>query len=107
MIEHYPGFEARIRQALRAIVGEKVERRVLIGLAKDGSGVGGMLHLFVWQEGCTNDFLDFPSRSLCVASLEMNKYKGVSELSRFCYLKIVVSHCYQLRLMHSIAEKSV
>jgi hexokinase len=30
-----------MRRALRAIVGEKMERLVNVGMAKDGSGVGG------------------------------------------------------------------
>lgn len=31
-----------MRESLRSIVGDDVEKRVDIGLAKDGSGVGGM-----------------------------------------------------------------
>ena len=42
LIQFYPGFEERIRDSLRAIVGPEVEKRVEIGLAKDGSGVGGV-----------------------------------------------------------------
>jgi hexokinase len=30
-----------MRRALRAIVGEKMEKMVNVGMAKDGSGVGG------------------------------------------------------------------
>lgn len=30
-----------MRDSLRLLVGEEVERRVDIGMAKDGSGVGG------------------------------------------------------------------
>ena len=41
LVEHYPGFQSRTREALRLIVGEDVEERVEIGMAKDGSGVGG------------------------------------------------------------------
>ena len=45
LVEFYPGFESYIREALRDIeeLGEKVERRVRIGIAKDGSGVGAAL----------------------------------------------------------------
>lgn len=43
MIEFYPGFETRLRAALRAVVGAEAERKVEIGLAKDGSGVGAAL----------------------------------------------------------------
>ena len=41
LIEHYPNFERMLRESLRALIGEEVERRIEIGLAKDGSGVGG------------------------------------------------------------------
>lgn len=41
LVEHYPGFEMALRESLRYLVGEEVEGRVDIGLAKDGSGVGG------------------------------------------------------------------
>lgn len=40
LVEFYPRFEERVRVALRASLG-KDEPRVKIGLAKDGSGVGG------------------------------------------------------------------
>ena len=44
LVEYYPGFEGYIREALREVdgIGEK-ERRVRIGIAKDGSGVGAAL----------------------------------------------------------------
>ena len=41
LIQHYPNFNARVRDSLRELVGEEVEKKVDIGLAKDGSGVGG------------------------------------------------------------------
>ena len=41
LVEHYPGFQDKIRASLRFLVGEDVEKRVDVGLAKDGSGVGG------------------------------------------------------------------
>ncbi|GJE84777.1 hexokinase [Phanerochaete sordida] len=43
LIEHYPNFNAHLRESLRALVGEEVESRVDIGMAKDGSGVGAAL----------------------------------------------------------------
>ncbi|KAG9185347.1 hexokinase [Alternaria panax] len=45
LVEFYPNFEEYIREALRAIpeVGAKGEKRVRIGIAKDGSGVGAAL----------------------------------------------------------------
>lgn len=41
MAEHYPHFEERVRIALKAVLGAEVESRIKIGMAKDGSGVGG------------------------------------------------------------------
>lgn len=46
LVEFYPGFEVRLRQALRDMVGEECEKQVQIGLAKDGSGIGGE-----WEAG--------------------------------------------------------
>lgn len=45
LVEFYPSFEDHIRQALREVeeIGEAGERRVRIGIAKDGSGVGAAL----------------------------------------------------------------
>ncbi|KAJ3506221.1 hypothetical protein NLJ89_g6991 [Agrocybe chaxingu] len=43
LIEHYPNFQNILRESLRTLVGEDVEQRVEIGLAKDGSGVGAAL----------------------------------------------------------------
>ncbi|KIM45917.1 hypothetical protein M413DRAFT_7969 [Hebeloma cylindrosporum] len=43
LIEHYPNFQTILRESLRLLVGEEVESRVEIGLAKDGSGVGAAL----------------------------------------------------------------
>lgn len=46
LVEHYPNFQRILRESLRLLVGEEVESRVDIGLAKDGSGVGGKRHTF-------------------------------------------------------------
>ncbi|KAI4646513.1 hypothetical protein J4E85_006960 [Alternaria conjuncta] len=45
LVEFYPNFEKYIREALRAVpeIGAKGEKRVRIGIAKDGSGVGAAL----------------------------------------------------------------
>jgi hexokinase len=45
LVEFYPGFEDYVREALREIpqIGEVGEKRVRIGIAKDGSGVGAAL----------------------------------------------------------------
>ena len=34
------GFEERMREVLRIMLGKEVEKRVEMGLAKDGSGIG-------------------------------------------------------------------
>ncbi|KAK5111806.1 hypothetical protein LTR62_004726 [Meristemomyces frigidus] len=45
LVEFYPNFEEFIREALREVegIGKEGERRVRIGIAKDGSGVGAAL----------------------------------------------------------------
>ncbi|MCJ1279223.1 glucokinase [Puttea exsequens] len=45
LVEFYPGFEEYVREALREIpqLGKEGEKRVRIGIAKDGSGVGAAL----------------------------------------------------------------
>ena len=53
LVEYYPGFEEYIREALREVegIGEKGEKRVRIGIAKDGSGVGAALIALVAGSG--------------------------------------------------------
>jgi hexokinase len=45
LVEFYPGFEDHVRSALRAVdgIGPEGEKRIRIGIAKDGSGVGAAL----------------------------------------------------------------
>ncbi|TFL00601.1 hexokinase [Pterulicium gracile] len=43
LIEFYPNYERTLRESLRALVGEEIEKKVDIGLAKDGSGAGAAL----------------------------------------------------------------
>ncbi|KAI9721260.1 MAG: hypothetical protein M1812_002422 [Candelaria pacifica] len=45
LVEYYPGFEELIREAFREIpeIGPAGEKRIRIGIAKDGSGVGAAL----------------------------------------------------------------
>ena len=45
LVEFYPGFEGMIREAFREVpeIGEAGEKRIRIGIAKDGSGVGAAL----------------------------------------------------------------
>ena len=53
LVEYYPGFVEYIREALREVegIGEKGEKRVRIGIAKDGSGVGAALIALVAGRG--------------------------------------------------------
>lgn len=46
--EFLPNFQDRMRDALKVIIGEKGEKRVRMGLAKDGSGVGGGSLFFIY-----------------------------------------------------------
>lgn len=41
LIQFYPNFETQLRDSLGRLVGKKVEGAVEIGMARDGSGVGG------------------------------------------------------------------
>ncbi|KAG8823636.1 glucokinase [Serendipita sp. 401] len=43
LVEFYPGFEDTMRKSLRVIVGERAEKLLNVGMAKDGSGVGAAL----------------------------------------------------------------
>lgn len=45
VVEFYPGFEKYVREALRDVpeLGERGEKRIRMGVAKDGSGVGAAL----------------------------------------------------------------
>ncbi|RKF76250.1 Glucokinase [Golovinomyces cichoracearum] len=45
LVEYYPRFEEYLREALQAIdeIGVEGERKIFIGIAKDGSGVGAAL----------------------------------------------------------------
>jgi len=45
VVEFYPGFEKYVREALRDVpeFGERGEKRIRMGVAKDGSGVGAAL----------------------------------------------------------------
>lgn len=64
LIQFYPNFEDQLRDSLRHLVGKKVEEAVEIGMAKDGSGVGGkwirlsslrrtVLKSFISRFGCS------------------------------------------------------
>lgn len=46
LIQFYPGFEEHLRESLQVLIGKEAEKKVEIGMAKDGSGVGGMYPSF-------------------------------------------------------------
>ena len=52
LVEFYPGFEDTIREALREIpeIGPQGEKRIRIGIVKDGSGVGAALIALVAEK---------------------------------------------------------
>ncbi|OJD10856.1 hypothetical protein ACJ73_09675 [Blastomyces percursus] len=52
VVEYYPGFEEYMRQAFREIpeIGEEGEKRITLGVAKDGSGIGAALGALVARE---------------------------------------------------------
>ena len=50
LIQFYPNYERSMRESLRVLIGEETERRVDIGMAKDGSGVGGSYSIsYLWK----------------------------------------------------------
>jgi hexokinase len=61
LVEFYPGFEGYMREALRAVdgIGAAGERRIRIGIAHDGSGVGAALIALVaaGMEKSTEDYI--------------------------------------------------
>jgi hexokinase len=59
LVEYYPGFEDYLRDALREIpeIGAAGEKRIRIGIAKDGSGVGAaLIALVAGKAGPPEDF---------------------------------------------------
>ena len=57
LVEYYPGFEDYIREAFREIpeIGTEGEKRISIGLAKDGSGLGAALIALVASRTATTE----------------------------------------------------
>lgn len=60
LVEFYPNFEDLMREALRAVdsIGAAGERRIRIGIAKDGSGVGAALIALVADKSKSSIMLD-------------------------------------------------
>lgn len=59
LVEFYPGFEDFVREALREVegIGEEGEKRIRIGIAKDGSGVGAALIALIADKVAKQDFV--------------------------------------------------
>jgi hexokinase len=60
LVEFYPGFEDYVRDALRVAdsIGAEGEKRIRIGIAKDGSGVGAaLIALVAAQQEANTDYV--------------------------------------------------
>lgn len=71
LIQFYPNYERSMRESLRMLIGEETERRIDIGMAKDGSGVGGW-----WFRSSAISILTIcltNSCALCAASVEAGR----------------------------------
>lgn len=64
LVEFYPNFEDYIREALREIegIGKHGEKRIRIGIAKDGSGVGAALIALVADKVAKQNLIDEAKR---------------------------------------------
>lgn len=65
VVEYYPGFEDYLREALREIpeIGPEGEKRIRIGIAKDGSGVGAALIALVARSAEKSQTQHIPART--------------------------------------------
>ena len=65
VVEYYPGFEDYLREALREVtdIGPEGEKRIRIGIAKDGSGVGAALIALVARKIENPESVDGPPRA--------------------------------------------
>lgn len=76
LVEFYPGFEDYMRDALRALpqIGAAGERRIRIGIAKDGSGVGAaLIALVAAKMEAKNDYLGDLRAKLALVGDEENE----------------------------------
>ena len=88
LIQFYPNFEDKLRESLRAIVGGDVEKRVEIGLAKDGSGVGGERHS-IMKFPYSVDVL-FRSCFMCAPSNQAGAKGGVGSKGKWAYIIMTI-----------------
>ena len=65
LVEFYPNFEDYIREALREVpeIGPQGEKRIRIGIAKDGSGVGAALIALVADRAMKGTSSPLPRQS--------------------------------------------
>ncbi|KAF2859088.1 hypothetical protein K470DRAFT_259121 [Piedraia hortae CBS 480.64] len=99
LVEFYPNFEDYVREALREIaqIGESGEKRIHIGIAKDGSGVGAALCALVAeaaQRGKSSAVLD--CEMLTVAEAVNDEYEESDNL--FSRLIGVINDAVRLRV---------
>lgn len=87
LIEHYPNFNARLRACVRSLVGEEVEKRIDLGLAKDGSGVGGVYFFYLPRpDGVAHR--GFCSCPLCTSSNQARPLKHPTRCTSICTTRI-------------------
>jgi hypothetical protein len=76
--EFLPGFQDRVRDSLKVLLGEEGTARVRMGLAKDGSGVGGkFLHHLPSPSFC--HFPSLPSASRTQRLTNSRTYRATSQ----------------------------
>lgn len=71
LVEFYPRFDQRVKDALRELLGEEVVKRVVIDLAKDGSGVGGESNRFVGRKALADYRSSFAAALCAQAAMAM------------------------------------
>lgn len=88
LVEFYPRFEQRVRDALREILGDEVQQRIEIVLAKDGSGVGGQsslsssFPLALSFSFCLSDSFPTYTAALCAQAAQAMEEKGAATVTK-------------------------
>ncbi|KAG9243726.1 hypothetical protein BJ878DRAFT_576320 [Calycina marina] len=81
LVEFYPGFEGYLRDALRVTsgIGPVGERKIRIGIAKDGSGVGAALIALVASkmEKQPNDYIGDLRRAALLGGVSEDNEEGL------------------------------
>lgn len=71
-----------MREALRLILGDEGEKRIKMGLAKDGSGVGGRFIPFVLSLVRVTDLVYFFPAALCALQAKKAEDASVHPVSK-------------------------